>query len=265
MEIKKARTFGELVNDTFSFVSQNFVGLLKPILMYASPFALLSAFFYSKIELSVLTKQDYGDPTVNVLAYIVTLFIANILLVGIVYGYVYFYIKEGKGNFTMEDVWKYTIYNLGKIFGTLMFSLFFMLIGFLLFVLPGIFLTITLMFLFAVVLYENVDYQFAFMRCLMMIKGRWWKTLGIVLFVNMLVVVFGIIIKIPEIVYTLLLKADLHKSIESLPLQYSIAATLGQYFVFFLQVFSQIIIILLYFSINETYFKKDAPTTEPLV
>jgi len=264
MEIKKVRTFGELVNDTFSFVSQNFAGLFKPILMYASPFALLSAFFYSKIELSVLTKQEYGDPTVNMFAYIATLLIANILLVGIVYGYVYFYVKEGKDNFTMEDVWKYTTHNLGKIFGTLMFSLFFMILGFLMFILPGIFLTITLLFLFAVVLYENVDYQLAFMRCLMMIKGRWWKTLGIVLFVNVIVIIFGLIIKIPELVYTFMLKAELNKSIESLPLQYSIAATLGQYLVFFLQVFSQIIIILLYFSINEAYFKKETTSSEPV-
>jgi len=278
MEIKKVRTFGELVNDTFSFVSQNFVGLFKPILLYASPFALLSAFFYSKIELSVLTKQEYGDPTVNMLAYIATLLIANILLVGIVYGYVYFYVKQGKDNFTMEDVWKYTTYNLEKIFRTLMLIIFFMIIGILFFLIPSIFLkstvlivipilflAITFLFIFAIMLYENVDYHLATLRCLMMIKGRWWNTFFKILVFNLLVIIFILIIKIPEFVYIFMFNAELHKSIASLPLQYSIAATLGQYLVFFLQVFSQIIIILLYFSINEAYFKKDTTTTEPIV
>src|ERR1035437_3777311 len=142
MEIKKERTTGELINDSFSFVSQNFVGLYKPILLIASPFALISAFFYSKIQLSALTNQEYGNPFVNNALYVGTLLAANILLYGVVYGYIYFYIKQGKNTFTIEDIWVFVSHHLGKIIGGFLFMILFVALGLFMFILPGIYVLI---------------------------------------------------------------------------------------------------------------------------
>ena len=258
MEIKKERTSGELINDSFAFVSQNFVGLYKPILLFASPFALISAFFYSKIQLAGLTNQEYGNASLNNVIYISSLLAANVLLYGVVYGYVYFHIKEGKAKFTIEDIWSYITHHLGKIIGALLFMLAFVVLGLFLFILPGIYLFVAFLFIVAVMLYEGIDYQMAFLRCLMLIKGKWWNTFGLVMLVNGIILVFGLIIKIPEIIYTILLKTSLVKHMDSLPLQYSIAATTTQFLVFFLQVFPLMLIILQYFNINESRIKKEA-------
>ena len=256
MELKKERTFGELINDTFSFVMQNFMGIYKPILLIAGPVALISAFFYSKVELWAITGLEYGNTMVNNIGYVVTLILANVLLYAVVYGYVYFYIKEGKDNFTIEHLWLYTKQHMAKIVGALLFTIVFVVIGLLLFIIPGIYLLIPLLFLVSVILYEGLDYQMAFLRCLMLIKGQWWKTFKLVLLVNGVVLIFGLLLKIPEIVYTYLLKTNLQQTFQSLPLQYSIVATVTQFLVFFLQVFPQVLIILLYFNINESNIKK---------
>jgi len=259
MKIKKERTAGELINDTFSFVSQNFLGLYKPILLFASPFALISAFFYSKLQLSVLTNQEYGNYTLNNIIYIATLLTANIFLYGVVYAFTYFYIKEGKDKFTIEDIWTYMIHHLSKILGGLLFMLVFIVIGLFLFIIPGIYLLVPFLFLIAVLLFEGLDYQLAFLRCLIIIKDKWWSTFGLFMLINGIILVFGLIIKIPEFIYTMLLKTAMLKQISSLPLQFSIAATTTQFLIFFLQVFPLVFAILQYFNINESRLKKEAP------
>jgi hypothetical protein len=261
MEIKKERTTGELINDTFAFVLQNFVGLYKPILLFASPSALISAFFYSKLQLSLLTNQEYGNTTINNIIYITTLVVANVLLYGVVYGYVYFHIKEGKNKFSIDDIGTYMKHYMGKISAALLFMITFIVIGLFLFIVPGIYLCIPLLFLVAVLLFEGLDFQMAFLRCLLLIKGKWWSTFGMFLLINAIVLVFGLIIKIPEFIYTLLLKTNLNKQVTSLPLQFSIAATTTQFLVFFLQIFPIVFIILQYFNINESRIKKETPTT----
>ena len=258
MEIKKERSAAELLNDTFAFVSQNFVGLYKPILLFASPFALISAFFYSKLELSLLTNQEYGNAAFNQIMYISTLLAANFVLYGVVYAYVYFYIKEGKHNYTIEEIWNYISHHISKIVGALLFSIVFIVIGFLLFIVPGIYLLIALLFFVAVMLFEGLDYQMAFLRCLMIVKGKWWSTFWLFLLINGIILVFGLIVKIPEFIYTFLIKMNMLKQVASLPLQFSISATLTQFLVFFLQVFPLIFVILQYFNINEARIKKDA-------
>jgi hypothetical protein len=262
MEIKKVRTAGELINDSFAFVSQNFVGLYKPVLLFASPFALISAFFYSKLQLSMLKNQEYGNTVVNNIMYVSTLIAANVMLYGVVYGYVYFHIKEGKHKFSIEDIWTYLMHHLSKIIGALLFMIVFVIIGLFLFIIPGIYLLIALLFLVAVMLFEGLDYQMAFLRCLMIVKGKWWSTFGLFLLINGIVLVFGLIIKIPEFIYTLLVKTDVLKHVASLPMQFSIAATVTQFLVFFLQVFPIVFVILQYFNINEARLKKDASQPE---
>jgi hypothetical protein len=258
MEIKKERTTGELINDSFSFVSKNFIGLYKPILLIASPFALISAFFYSKIQLSAITEQEYGNPVFNNAIYIGSLLAANVLLYGVVYGYIYFYIKQGKGTFGIEDIWTFVSHHISKILGGLMFMVLFVVLGLFFFIIPGIYLLITLLFFVAVLLFEGLDYKTAFLRCLMIIRGKWWSTFGLVMLVNGIILVFGVIIKIPEIIYTMLLKTNLAKTVDSLPLQFSIVATTTQFLIFFLQIFPLLLIVFQYFNINEARLKQDA-------
>ena len=257
MEIKKERTTGELINDSFAFVLQNFVGLYKPILLFASPFALISAFFYSKIQLSDLTNLEYGNTTVNSIIYVSALIAANVFLYGVVYGYVYFYIKEGENKFSMEDLRSYILHHLSKISGAFIFMIVFIVLGIFLFIIPGIYLLIAFLFLIAVMLFEGLDYQMAFLRCLMIVKGNWWRTFGLFLLIDGIVLVFGLIIKIPEFIYTILIKTNVLKNVQTLPLQFSIVATTTQFLVFFLQVIPLVFVILQYFNINESRIKKE--------
>jgi hypothetical protein len=251
MELNKKRSFKEVINDTFTFFHENYKMLLLLVFLFASPFALVSGYFYSNIELSKSTGEIFGNPVYNHVGYFVTLVLANVMLVLTVYGYVYFYIKLGKGNFSKDDVWKYIVHNFGKILGAVFFIVFFLIIGFLLLVIPGIYLLVVLIFMFPVLLFEQTDYPQAFMRCFFLTKDRWWYTMGLIFFVNLIVLMFSMLFMIPEFVFSFILKAKVGDDLGQWPLRYAIIVTLTQFIVFFLQVFPQVAVILQYFNLSK--------------
>lgn len=249
MELQRTRAFKEIINDTFSFFHQNYKVLLLLVFLFSGPFALVGGYFYSNIKLSEITGEVFGNPVLNQVGYYATLLIANVMLILSVYGFVYFNIKKGTGNFTRDDVWKYLTHNFGKILGAVFSMAFLLVLGLLLFVVPGIYLAVILMMMFPVLLFEQVDYPMAFMRCFLLTKDRWWYTMGLLLFVNIIVLMFSMLVMVPEMVMTLILKSQKSGDLGQWPIRYAVAITLTQFVAFFLQIFPQIAIILHYFNL----------------
>ncbi len=256
MEFKKIRSFGEIINDSVAFVFQNFKSLYKPLFFYVGPIVLLGSFFGAKAQLSDITKEAYGNNTVNSLVNVSCMIIANVMLIALTYGYVYFYIIRKDEKPTMEELWQYNKVHFWKVAGALAFIIMMVALGIFLLVFPGIFMAVTMAFFFAITLFEGADIQIATFRCLQMIKNRWWYTLGVLLVANIVVIIFSLFISVPQFVYSVLLQSGMVKHIESLPLQFTVFLTIGQTIVFFLQVFPQIAIIMHYFSINESLLKE---------
>jgi len=250
MEINKERRFSELFNDTFVFVKENFKPLFTAVLVFASPFALVSGFFGAKVQLTQLTGQSYGNLSINMLLMYTMLIIANIMLISVTYGYMFFYISKGKGGFSLDDVWKFIAHHFWKIFSAFMFMLAFVILGMLCFIIPGIYIFVVLLFFFTVVLYEKLDFHLAFLRCLYLIKNKWWYSFGFVLLINAFVLLFSLMLMIPEYVYVLLFNTSFGKSIPNLPMQYALVVTITSFLIFFFQVIGQVAVILLYFNLK---------------
>jgi len=249
MEFKKERLFKEIVNDSFSFAKENAKELFLVVFIFASPFALVSGYFYSRIQLSELTSSEYGVPALNYAGYYGSMLLANVMMILCVYGYVYFYIKQGKGNFTRDDVWQYLTHHFTKILGAIISIVMLLVLGFLLLLVPGIYLSIIVMFMFSVLLYEQQDYPIAFMRCFMITKDRWWYTLGLFLFINGIILVFSLLMMIPEFTVSYIVKAE-GTNAGPWAVRFAVTSTVTQYLVFFLQVIPHIAVILQYFNLS---------------
>ena len=151
INFRQSRDFGETFNISVKFLRQNFKLFFQSLIFIAGPFVVISAIagaFYQSNAISMFTITRMG-PIDNILnqfgwAYLIFIFaaiIANITLVGTVFSYMINYMEKGPGGFTVNDVGKTFIQNLGNILAVF-FSLTF-LAGLIAVVIFGIIIGIT--------------------------------------------------------------------------------------------------------------------------
>ncbi|TKC60334.1 hypothetical protein FBD94_15625 [Pedobacter hiemivivus] len=191
LELKKAREFGEIINDTFLFIRQNFRPLLKM-------FAYLCGFFILTGMVAGIMQQLEMDIALNHLkqskgswqATMATLFTFNYLLVVVfsifssaailvsTLSYIALYIQKGNVAPSPEEVWGYFKYYYFRLFLSNIIAILFISLGFLFCLLPGIYLFPAMSLLVSIMVLENTNFQYAFSRSFKLLKNQWWVTAG---------------------------------------------------------------------------------------
>ena len=142
INFKTERDFGEIFNVSVKFLRQNFKLFFQSILFIAGPFVLISAVagaFYQShaIGLMSLTKLGQGNVFSRLkdqfgLPYFLFLLaglVAGLIIVNTVYSFMINYNEKGHGGFTVNDVSKTVIKNLGNVISVfLVYTLFMILI-----------------------------------------------------------------------------------------------------------------------------------------
>lgn len=192
LELKKAREFGEIINDTFLFIRQNFKPLLK-VFAYLCGFFILAAMIAgvlqqleTKTVLNGISKDGNPTWTNNV----TSLLTFNYLLVAIfsmcssaaivvsTLSFIALYIQKGNVAPTPEEVWGYFKYYYFRVFFSNIVTILFIMLGFLFCVVPGIYLFPAMSLLFSIMVLENANFQYAFNRSFKLLKNQWWATAG---------------------------------------------------------------------------------------
>ncbi|TCC97647.1 hypothetical protein [Pedobacter hiemivivus] len=196
LELKKAREFGEIINDTFLFIRQNFKPLLKV-------FAYLCGFFILAGMIAGIIQQLEMETTLNGLKQgkaswqttMATLFTFNYLLVAILsfcssaailvstLSFIALYIQKGNVAPTPDEVWGYFKYYYFRVFFSNIIVILFVSLGFLFCLLPGIYLFPAMSLLLSMMVLENTNFQYAFNRSFKLLKNQWWVTAGAVLII----------------------------------------------------------------------------------
>jgi len=135
---------------------------------------------------------------INFLAYMIFVILAIVMLYAVVYSFVLLYEERGPGNFDINDVWQKTKSNYWKIVITGIGYSFFVIIGTLFFIIPGIYLGITLSLIFMVRLKEGIGFFAAFDRCTKLISKNWWFTFGFIIVIGLIQGFIGFIFYIPN-------------------------------------------------------------------
>ncbi len=248
------RSFGESLGLPFYFLKQEFAPFMGALLKYAAPFLVLSMIGFSYFSLSisratfevgVMPNQLFSLGLVGLflaLGYLFTFLITN--------SYITLYMKKGKGNFTQSDVLKLGLSRLFPFAMLLIIVQSLVMLGTWLFVLPGIYILVTLSFVPIVFFYEELGIFASIKISFERIKTRWFNVFGIFLVFGFIIGLFNLFAALPAyILWFMLIVGDAGTSnIIILILMF----TLLEYFLVYLLglALTQILSASLYFSIR---------------
>lgn len=211
------RDFGQKINVTFEFVIQNFKPLMLALLYIAGPPALIGGFFMGSYQSNILGIQkeilngssgsDFPFSIIyemggSVLILTVFLGIASVAASLVTNAYMLEY-EKGNRNITPEIVWHRLKDYIGKGIGYSIVMAIFTVIATLFFIIPGIYVGVTLSLMYIVMMRENLDLGDTFRRCFYLIQDKWWSTFGLLIIVGIISGIIGYVFQIPTLLVTL--------------------------------------------------------------
>jgi hypothetical protein len=259
VEFKKTREFGELINDTFLFLRQNFKPLLK-VFIYLCGFFMLAGMATSVVNQlgmkDVMFDQTIGFATRMSSMFNLTYLIAIIFIILnynaitlTVYCYIALYIEKGNKPPEVEEVWAYfKFYFVRSLLGTLLMSAF-LTLAFVLCLVPGIYVFPAVSLFFPIMLNENGSIGYSFSRSFKLLKGQWWSTLAVLIIIWVITYACTLFVYIPTVIFGMIrgFTQDF-KSVNSLTL---VLLTVVQYIGQVFLILPLICSALVYFNLRE--------------
>jgi len=206
VDFKQDREFGDILNATFVFLKQNFKPLGKILLIYASPFIIMSSIIYAFFNVSMYSGilgsgmnifNMIGQISGYAFLYLLLATASYTIFIGLIYGYIKLYNDKGFGNFEPVEVWQFTLRYFFPILGAnIVFGLVIM-VGFIMLIIPGIYLVVSLSLLLVTLLMEGKGFGDAFSRSFLLTHKRWWWTFLLLLVTYIILMVINYIFMIP--------------------------------------------------------------------
>jgi hypothetical protein len=208
IDFKQPRDSGEVFTKTFSFLSQEFRPLSLAILNYAFPFILIAAIalilfvnrfkpFFTNPE-AIPTSGFLKEILFFYFLMLLIFLISNVLLLSTVNNYIALYIEKGRGNFSLTDVSKRIATNFWQILFTVILTGIMTAIGYMFCILPGIYLAVSMCFVYISITYEKKGFGDALSRSFEICHVKWWSTLLLLILIYIIIL---IVASIPYMVF----------------------------------------------------------------
>ena len=207
MEFYKQKDFGELISTPFIFFGKQFKPFITGLVIFVGPFILIESVLIGYFNFSpsndLITQIQTIGTNKSLSSYFIKFFefFKNIMLYTYIGGYVKLFVNSRGQKTEIQDVWKeicrfYWPVAGGQILGGIIIA-----VGFILLVIPGIYLAVALSPLFVVIIFEESGISKSITRSFELIKRNWWMifALFIVLFI-MLTTASGVLYLLTEIV-----------------------------------------------------------------
>lgn len=154
-----------------------------------------------------LGSRNYFLILVNTILYIISSIILGITIVGIIAlpallgGYYHFLIQVAKGKYPkLGSIYAKGFQNFGSLLFASIISCLAIIMGLILFLIPGIYLIIAWSFIFYLIVDQNINVREAFTRSRSLIHSvGWWKTAGVLGLSHLIYIMFEIFAFIPSI------------------------------------------------------------------
>lgn len=206
------RDFGSKISATFEFIGAHWRPLGKVLLYLVVPLALLQGILGVALQTQLagtirrtLYNPAAGDSSMSrqfafysesfqsplyLLNNVLSVAFHAVLILS-VYGYLYYcvYPTETGGPITVAEVWGLVKRKfVGTFFSFYGLSIL-LVLGFLVLLIPGIYLSVALSLFFAVKVLEDTGFVTTISRCINLTSGKWWSTFGLI-FIMLLIVYF---------------------------------------------------------------------------
>ncbi|MBN2596134.1 glycerophosphoryl diester phosphodiesterase membrane domain-containing protein [Labilibaculum sp.] len=210
LQLEKNRDFGELFNDTFLFIKYNFKNLLKGIIYFVIPFTLLQGIALGVIQYETLSSLSFGDKinvfssgsvlTATMFSYLFML-LAYSFAMAFVFQYMKLYKSSDSEIVDLKQVWNAMLGVTPKIFLTIISIGIISGIGFVLLVVPGIYLMICFSLVIPIIIFEGDSIGEALNNCFALIKNNWWRTFVFLIVIAMLAACLQFVFQLPMLIY----------------------------------------------------------------
>ncbi|WP_299256872.1 hypothetical protein [uncultured Aquimarina sp.] len=214
VEFKKKRELGEILTDVFAFLRTNIKPLFS-VLVKTSGIVfivmLLAIGYYTHASSHIMdpfniggNSQIFNSGTVIIAALV--MLISVLLFYGLVFGTVLHYIKvyiDNVGIINQQTVVDGVKKDLGNIIGLSILSTIMMIVGFMLCVIPAIYLYVPLSLIYPILIFRKPGVFDCIGESFELVKNEWWITFATLLVIGILSYIISMIFSIPAIVYTL--------------------------------------------------------------
>jgi hypothetical protein len=188
IEFRQIRDFGEVINDTFIFLKQNYKPLLKIVFIISSLFILANIIFSSinlyymqktvslngeKYNSVVISRSLQGAVLVGLFSF-VTLYVISLAT----YSYISVYVEKKRETPTLEEVWSYSKYYALRFLWANFLAIFILIVGFVFCIIPFFYLWPIISLALSAIVLENGNIFSSFTRGFKLIKENWWMSFG---------------------------------------------------------------------------------------
>ncbi|GAA4330775.1 hypothetical protein GCM10023149_36190 [Mucilaginibacter gynuensis] len=201
-ELRSIRDFGQIISDSFTFLKDNFKPLFIPLIVICGAFTLLGTVAYSFMQMGMMNMMDIkNQPNPNVFRsgifndyflgmglYYVAVGLYYFLIFLVTFSYIAVYReKKEQEKPTLEEVWGYVKYYFLRCIGSSFLLILLTIVGFVLCVIPGIYVSTVFALAMPIMIFENTSFSFAFSKCFKLISNNWWMTFGIIFVVSLII------------------------------------------------------------------------------
>ena len=220
------RDFGQKINATFQYISQNFRSLGMALLYIVGPVAVVSGIASGVMQSNLLKLvgesanartddpiaafqliSQFTSPTFW-LAMLFSL-LANVAVVLTTYAHMNVYDRTDGRFVTVASVWAEVQPALGRAIVISVLGSIITGVAMLFLIVPGIYVAVVLSLALAVTTFEGTGFGETWERCFRLIRDNWWSTFGLIVVVAIIVGIVGMIFAIPTAVIGFLIGGKL--------------------------------------------------------
>ena len=214
VEFKKRRDFGQVINDTFTFIRQNIKPLIKTYFTFCGLFVLASmaTLLLQQFKMvNVINTVGGMRHTSGIGLYGVEYFLSLIFsfasyssMTVAVLSYIAIYVQKGNQTPTLDEVWGFFKYYFFRVFGSSFLLMLLLIIGFMFCLVPGFYLFPFIAMMFPIMVIENSSLSYSFSRSFSLIKENFWVTFGTLIIVWIIVYACTTLIVLPTSLFNML-------------------------------------------------------------
>jgi MFS family permease len=236
IQLFQQRDFGDKINVTFQYVTQNFRSLGLSLLYIVGPIALVAGIASGIMQSNLfdLAKSsgnaDSGSDPMAAFRMMQNVFSPAFALAGLfsllavlvvslaTYAHMKVYGRKTAQRMetsqepvpiSVAEVWEEMQTHIGQGIVVSVLSSIVTVVATLFFVLPGIYVGIVFSLAMAVVVFEGTDFSQTWNRCLTLIRDKWWSTFGLLIVMGIISGLVGLIFTLPAGIISLLIGSKL--------------------------------------------------------
>lgn len=199
IEFKQERDFSSLLNATFAFLKQEFKPLMKLLLIRLAPFIILIGVF-TALSMDNISNNIGSNPFAIFSLYYIGQMVTTFLMFIYMQSLVLHYIKHYNSD-SMELREEYVKNNANKILmklaGINIGYFFISAVGFMLLLIPGIYIFIVYSLVYVIAIIDEED-SGVFSKSSALIKGHWWETFGGIIVVTIVYSIISYVFALPS-------------------------------------------------------------------